>query len=227
MVSWNKKHQNLFRKVKSKTNTKLAGQTVIETILCFQVGYNIILQQIQSLAVCAKNIPSLQLLWGKPNKRIIFLVLMVHQFVEIHCVVMQTPLASNAVKAERAAKLPNIADFETFFDTAHAICKRERQISDYPLELKYLTRNSSRKRKHELLQLTVAIVLETLNCQALLFVWSHTQRACGGHHTRQSSGVVQPPLHKKILTRTLVVIKIIIHTSTSLKVLNSWRGEEN
>ena len=57
----------------------------------------------------------------------------------------------NAVKAERAAKLPNanmvgaalkmssqnIADFETFFDTAHAICKRERPISDYPLELKY------------------------------------------------------------------------------------------
>ena len=65
----------------------------------------------------------------------------------------------NAVKAEPAAKLPNanmvgamlkmssqnIADFETFFDTAHAICKQERLLSDYPLELKHLTCISSRK----------------------------------------------------------------------------------
>ena len=38
-----------------------------------------------------------------------------------------------------------LQDFKTFFDTAHAMCKRERPITDYPKELDYLTRNSTRK----------------------------------------------------------------------------------
>ena len=38
MLSWNKKHQNLFRKVKSKTNTKLLVRQLSKQSFVFKLG---------------------------------------------------------------------------------------------------------------------------------------------------------------------------------------------
>ena len=99
-------------------------------------------------------IPSLQPLWVKQTKYYISGVNGSSIRQDTLCRHADSSGHPSAVKAERAAKHPNanivgtankmssqnIADFETFFDTAHAICKRERPISDYPLALKYLAR---------------------------------------------------------------------------------------
>ena len=73
-----------------------------------------------------------------------------HTKISAHTVALKAENAQQSTSANLATGVQKLdtkqlEDLKTLFDTAHLNCKQERFLNDYPLELKYLTRNSTRK----------------------------------------------------------------------------------